>query len=127
MGKYVLQSIVRVRAEVQHHDLDMRIGLHFGKFVGGVIGTQCLRFDIWGEDVLIGSNVESHGRAGMICVSQAAKEVLEQTTVMPLSFQFNEDIKLKNGREVRTYICKPPSGDEENDNSLGGREGFPLS
>ena len=30
--------------------LNMRIGLHHGQFVAGVIGSNQLRFDIWGED-----------------------------------------------------------------------------
>merc|ERR1712113_755415 len=105
MGKWMLQTIMRIREEVQHDDLDMRIGLHFGKFVGGVIGTKRLRFDIWGEDVLIGNNVESKGRAGQICVSEAAKEILEQSGAEQLQFVFNEDIDLKKGGDsVRTYV-----------------------
>jgi len=110
MAKWMLQTIVRVREEVQHHDLDMRIGLHFGKFVGGVIGTKRLRFDIWGEDVLIGNNVESHGRAGQVCVSEAAREVLEHTAAGQLLFSFNQDMVLKSGRVVRTYVCTPVGG-----------------
>ena len=41
--------------------LNMRIGLHHGQFVAGVIGSNQLRFDIWGEDVLIGNQMESSG------------------------------------------------------------------
>merc|ERR1712190_701070 len=95
MGKYMLQTIIRIRGEVQHDGLDMRIGMHFGKFVGGVIGTKRLRFDIWGEDVLIGNNVESTGRAGQICVSEAAKEILEHSGAEKLQFTFNQDMDLK--------------------------------
>merc|ERR1712182_117725 len=32
--------------------LNMRIGLHVGRVVAGVIGTKKLRYDIWGTDVL---------------------------------------------------------------------------
>merc|ERR1712056_81500 len=111
MGKYMLQTIIRIRAEVQHDGLDMRIGIHFGKFVGGVIGTKRLRFDIWGQDVLIGNNVESKGRAGHICVSEAAREILEHASFEQLKFSFNEDIDLKKrGDSVRTYVCTPESG-----------------
>lgn len=110
MAIYMLQTINRVRDEVNHTGLDMRIGLHIGRFVGGVIGTKRLRFDIWGEDVLIGNNVESHGRPGEIAVSNSAKEVLE-ACVGDLQYTFNEEIKLKTGRVVRTYICRPSNGE----------------
>lgn len=111
MAQYMLQTISRVRDEVNHTGLDMRIGLHVGRFAGGVIGTKRLRFDIWGEDVLVGNSVESHGRAGQIAVSQSAKQVLEEV-VPSCSFEFNEEIQLKTGRVVRTYICRPVSMDE---------------
>merc|ERR1712113_981554 len=105
MAKYMLQTIAQVRAEVNHQGLDMRIGLHVGKFVGGVIGTKRLRFDVWGEDVLIGNHVESHGVRGQICVSQTAKEVLEEY-VPDLEFEYNVEIPVKTGKTVHTWACK---------------------
>merc|ERR1719401_2703117 len=97
MGRLMLATIIRIRKEVHHDDLDMRIGMHHGKFVGGVIGTKRLRFDIWGEDVLIGNQVESHGQKGKICVSETAKQVLEAgpEAGSQLLYTFNQDIKLK--------------------------------
>lgn len=47
----------------------MRIGLHYGKCVGGVIGSGRLRYDLWGLDVLTGNMMESGGIPGQICVS----------------------------------------------------------
>ncbi|CAK0875724.1 unnamed protein product, partial [Prorocentrum cordatum] len=143
MGRWMLQAIVRVRGQedVQHHALDMRIGIHFGKFVGGVIGTKRLRFDIWGDDVLIGNNVESHGKAGKVCVSSPAKEAMERAAqagvegLRGLRFAANEDIVLKNGRVVQTFLCdweshSPPSKEsaypaEEHPAHPAGGEPFP--
>ena len=41
--------------------LDMRIGIHTGKIVGGIIGSQVVRYDIFGNDVLIANKMESIG------------------------------------------------------------------
>jgi len=49
----------------------MRIGLHVGRVVAGVIGTKKLRYDIWGEDVLTATTMESSGIPGEVCVSGA--------------------------------------------------------
>mmetsp|Transcript_27235 Transcript_27235/g.72286 ORF Transcript_27235/g.72286 Transcript_27235/m.72286 type:complete len:541 (-) Transcript_27235:91-1713(-) len=117
MAKYMLQVIARVRVEVNFDGLNMRIGLHVGRFVGGVIGTKRLRFDVWGEDVLIGNNVESHGLAGEICVSHTAKEVMEEYGC-DLDFAFNQDMTLKTGRVVRTYVCRPARGGSFTDTLL---------
>ena len=40
--------------------LNMRIGLHHGQFVAGVIGSNQLRFDIWGEDRLMSVKQRIH-------------------------------------------------------------------
>lgn len=107
MANYMLETIARVREEVDHQGLDMRIGLHVGRFVGGVIGTKKLRFDVWGEDVLTGNRVESHGLPGRICVSQAAKEVLEECVGLEdLHFDDHVEMALPTGRNVHTWVCR---------------------
>ena len=42
-------------------NLDMRIGSHTGRRVGGIIGTKVVRYDIFGPDVLIANKMESNG------------------------------------------------------------------
>ncbi len=56
--------------------LNMRVGMHMGSFVGGVIGTTKLRFDIWGFDVLIANQVESNGIPGRVVVTEKLKNIL---------------------------------------------------
>ena len=45
-------------------NLNMRIGIHTGSIVGGIIGTKIVRYDIFGPDVLIANKMESNGLAG---------------------------------------------------------------
>ena len=44
----------------------MRIGIHTGNIIGGVIGTEVVRYDIYGKDVLIANKMESSGQKGKI-------------------------------------------------------------
>ncbi|CAE8722507.1 unnamed protein product [Polarella glacialis] len=104
LAQAMLSIILAVRSQVQHAGLDMRIGLHHGSFVAGVIGTNRLRFDIWGEDVLIGNNIESSGLPGKICVSQQVKVVL--SSFSDFNFSFHQDVVLKSGRCVKSYVCE---------------------
>lgn len=39
----------------------MRIGVHTGRILGGVVGTDVVRYDIYGEDVTIANLMESSG------------------------------------------------------------------
>jgi class 3 adenylate cyclase len=52
-------------------DMAMRIGLHAGPAVAGVLGVQRFLYDVWGDTVNIASRLESAGRAGSIQVSDA--------------------------------------------------------
>jgi adenylate cyclase len=49
--------------------LDLRIGIHSGPVVAGVIGSTKFAYDIWGETVNIASRLECHGLPGRIQVS----------------------------------------------------------
>lgn len=57
--------------------LALRIGLHTGHAVAGVIGTQKFAYDIWGDTVNMASRLESKACAGTITVSQAVRDALD--------------------------------------------------
>jgi len=52
-------------------DLKLRVGVHSGPVIGGVIGHHKFTFDIWGETVNIASRQESHGIVGRVNISDA--------------------------------------------------------
>ncbi len=56
--------------------LSVRIGLHTGPVVAGVIGRRKFAYDLWGDAVNTASRMESHGVPGRIQVSQAVYEQL---------------------------------------------------
>ena len=55
----------------------MRIGIHTGSIIGGVLGTDVVRYDIYGPDVLVANKMESKGEKGRLQVSSTTKEILE--------------------------------------------------
>lgn len=56
--------------------LTMRIGIHSGPVVAGVIGQSRFVYDLWGDTVNVASRMESHGQEGRIQVSAATEGLL---------------------------------------------------
>jgi class 3 adenylate cyclase len=65
---------VNTAAEVP---FQMRIGIHTGPVVAGVIGSHRFLYDIWGDTVNLASRLESHGLPGRIHVSPQTRQLLE--------------------------------------------------
>ncbi len=56
--------------------LDLRIGMHTGAAVAGVIGQSKFAYDLWGDAVNVAARMESHGEPGRIQMSQQSRERL---------------------------------------------------
>ncbi len=65
LARRMLAHVRKVAAE-RGLELDLRIGLHSGPLVGGVIGKRKIAWDIWGDTVNIAARMESTGVPGQI-------------------------------------------------------------
>lgn len=60
---------------------DVRVGMHCGPLVAGVVGLHKFAYDVWGDTVNTASRLESAGAAGRINISQEFREHLPPTAV----------------------------------------------
>ncbi|KAA0194779.1 Adenylate cyclase type 9 [Fasciolopsis buskii] len=49
----------------------MRVGVHTGKVICGIVGTRRFKFDVWSNDVTLANEMESSGQAGKVHISEA--------------------------------------------------------
>ena len=76
-----MQAAMRSVDEIDHHGLELRVGINSGPVVAGVIGRKRFLYDLWGDAVNTASRMESHGTAGRIQITRATKELLEDDFV----------------------------------------------
>lgn len=101
---------------------DIRIGIHTGTVVAGVVGQKKLSYDIWGDTVNTASRMESSGEAGKINISGTTYEfvkdffVCEHRGRMPVKYKgeldmyfvsrINPELSDKEGHPNRTFILR---------------------
>jgi adenylate cyclase len=82
---------------------DIRIGIHTGTVVAGVVGQKKLSYDIWGDTVNTASRMESSGEAGKINISGTTYEfvkdffICEHRGKMPVKYKGELDMYFVNG------------------------------
>ncbi len=75
--------IERIKADKQQEGapfFEVRIGVHTGPVVAGIVGVKKFAYDIWGDTVNIASRMESGGVAGKVNISQATYDILQHDT-----------------------------------------------
>ena len=77
----------------------LRVGLHTGPVIAGVIGKRKFAYDLWGDAVNVAARMESHGLPDKIHVSQAMQERLKEAFFL----SYRDTIEIKGKGKMATY------------------------
>ncbi len=94
-----MQSAIKDFNQENNENIDIRIGIHSGPLIAGVIGNKKISYDIWGDTVNIASRMESHSENGKIQISEATYHFIKG------KFQIEKrgEIDIKGKGIMKTY------------------------
>ena len=100
LGKQFIKSINIVDQNTAEMDLKIRIGVHTGQIVAGVIGKNKFAYDLWGSSVNMANRLETTCPPGRIQISEHTKILLGDK----FNYELKEKTEIKGIGKVNTYI-----------------------
>ena len=103
-------KVVKAALEMQFYITDrnrksefkwpMRVGIHSGNVVAGVIGKNKMTYDVWGTTVNIANRMESNGRPGKVNISSATYEIVKDKFIC----EYYDTLVLNNKMKIEMHF-----------------------
>lgn len=86
--------------------LQVRIGLHAGNVMAGVLGDKKYTFDVWGDTVNTSARMESYGQPGFIQISNSMMSKVNIQQIPKLQVWTEQVIQIKGKGAMKTVLLK---------------------
>ena len=102
----VVRAALDINAYMEQHagKFQVRIGIHSGPVVAGIVGIKKYAYDIWGDTVNTAARMEQNSEAGKINISEATYELVKAE----FKCVYRGNIAVKNKGDVAMYFVQSP-------------------
>jgi adenylate cyclase len=83
---------------------EMRLGIHAGPIVAGIVGIKKFQYDVWGDTVNTASRIESNGIVGKVNISESLYNLIKNEECF--SFEYRGSIEAKGKGELKMYFVE---------------------
>lgn len=112
MGRDMIKHIAKVRKRTGVKTLDMRVGIHTGSILAGVLGKIKWQFDAWSNDVTLANSMESGGIPGRVHISESTHNCVQlDYEVEPGEGHKRNDFIKEKG--IKTYLIVRKKNEKE--------------
>lgn len=103
-----MQEFVRKR-KIESDLLDkpsfeMRLGIHAGPIIAGIVGIKKFQYDVWGDTVNTASRLESNGMVGKVNISESLYNHIKDDDLF--TFEYRGKIYAKGKGEINMYFVE---------------------
>lgn len=84
------------------HPFEMRVGIHTGPVVAGIVGVKKFQYDIWGDTVNTASRIESYGQVGKVNISDATYQFIKDEP--DFVFEKREELEVKGKGKISMWF-----------------------
>lgn len=100
----VITEIAEQKVKEGKQPFQMRVGVHSGPLVAGIVGVKKFQYDVWGDAVNTASRMESNGKIGEVNISDDTYELIKHEA--DLQFEARGKVAVKGKGEMDMYFVR---------------------